>query len=542
MGSGWRSKFNFRNLLGSAPHDDFEANLDKPERPPPIRTLTVGGEQVWTGEIPLVGRRILPPDPRMMKAIGLNHSFESAIADIIDNSIDAGAKTILVRIVRNADHLLGLCIVDDGRGMDGPSIDRAMTVGGDRRYNDRDLGHFGIGLKAASLGQARILTVVSKSSHDEPVGRRWLMGSAAAGFECDVVQRDFAASLLGRDWQCVTPLTGTVVMWTEVKSFAAIADTADVDRFVDTYLMTVRHHLGLTFHRLLAARKIKMAVDVEDIAAREIGLRFEVEPIDPFGYARSARGDYPRTLKSTWRGQPIEFKCHIWPGRSNHSNFRLLGGRPEPFQGFYFYRNDRLLQYGSWNGAVPPERELQLARVAIDIGASHTELFSMNAEKTRVEASPEFGAVVKQATDGETLFLNYFDHARSSYRDSQKRRRERPKVMRPGRGIAEAVRSAIDAEYDFIPGDALDIRWGDLDDDTFFELDREASLIRLNRRYRPAVIGGRDSSLNDAPLVKALIYLLAEEAFHGAFLGAKSKDNLAIWQAILTAAARAEAK
>ncbi|MDQ8698166.1 ATP-binding protein [Hyphomicrobium sp. LHD-15] len=478
----------------------------------------------------------------MMKAIGLNHSFESAVADIVDNSLDAGARKVLIRFIRDSASLRSICIVDDGHGMDDKTIDRAMTVGGDRNYDEDDLGHFGIGLKAASLGQARKLTVVSRAANQPAVGRRWLIDAASKGFECDVVGSGFATSLLDRDWRHLTPSSGTIVLWTEVKSFAAIADAKALDRFIDSYLTKLRHHLGLVYHRLLAAKKVEIAVDVEDVAAGEVGLPFSVDPIDPFGYIRSCRGDYPKVLRSTWRDRPIELNCCIWPGRSNHANFKLSGEKAEPFQGFFIYRNGRLLQRGSWNGAVLPERELQLARVAIDIDDTQSALFTMNAEKTRVEASSEFGAVVQSATDGKTTFLQYLDHARSAYRDSQKRKRERPKVRRPGKGFAEAVRSAIDDEYEFLPGEALDVRWVDLGDDTFFELDREDSLIRLNRRYRSAIIGGRDSSLNDAPLVKALIYLLAEESFHGAFLGAKRKDNLAMWQSILTAAARAESK
>jgi hypothetical protein len=348
--------------------------------------------------------------------------------------------------------------------------------------------------------------------------------------------------LLDRDWQHVNPICGTVVMWTEVKTFAAIGDAKAVDRFVDNYLMTLRHHLGLAFHRLLSAKKVKMAVDVEDVSAGEIGLTYAVEPIDPFGYVKTGRADYPRTLKSSWHGQPVEFQCHIWPGRSHHPNFRLLGGRPEGCQGFYIYRNDRLLQQGGWNGVFLSERELQVARVAVDITAAQSALLSMNAEKTRVEASPEFSPLVQGATDGKVSFSHYLDHARAVYRQSQKRKRERPKVVRPGKGFAEAVRTAIDQEYDFLPGEALAIRWLELDDDTFFEIDREESVIRLNRRYRSAIIGGRDGSLNDAPLVKALIYLLAESSFRGAFLGTRSRDNLAIWQSVLTAAARVQNK
>lgn len=543
--SGWRSRLGLGKLLGEKPGAGNSVSLvEDVGTALPIKTRVVQGERdaIWAGNVPVAGTRVLPPDPRMVKAIGLNHSFESAIADILDNSIDARADKVLVRIVREADKLLGLCIVDNGRGMDEHAIDRAMTIGGERTYDQTDLGHFGIGLKAASLGQARILTVLSRTNAGHAVGRRWHMESASKGFECDVLHGDFALSLLDRDWQYLRPAPGTVVMWTEVKSFAAIADRKDLDRFVDNYLLTLRHHLGLVFHRLLAAKKLEIALDVEDVSAGEIGLRFIVEPIDPFSYVRSGRLDYPKTLKAARRTDAVKFKCHIWPGRSTHSNFRLLGRAPEQFQGFYVYRNDRLLQHGGWNGAVLHERELQLARVAIDIDASQSALFAMNAEKTRVEASPEFSTVVQQATDGETTFFKYLEQAKGVYRESQKRKRERPKVVRPGKGFADVVRSAIDTEYDFVPGDALDIRWGDLDEDVLFTIDREASLIRLNRRYRSAVLSGRDSSLNDAPLVKALIYLLAERTFHGAFLGAKSKDNLAIWQSILTAAARAEIK
>jgi hypothetical protein len=332
-------------------------------------------------------------------------------------------------------------------------------------------------------------------------------------------------------------------MWTEVKSFGAIADGREIDRFVDSYLMTLRHHLGLVFHRLLSAKKVEIAADVEDVTAQEIGLRFVIEPVDPFGYVRSGKGSYPKALKANWQGQTLDFACHIWPARSNLASFKLFGGRPEQYQGFYIYRNDRLLQHGGWNGIVHPDRDLQLARVAIDApGGPHSKLFTMNAEKTRVEVSAEFSTIVQGATDGKTSFFEYIEHAKLAYRDSQKRRRQRPKVMRPGKGFAEAVRSAIDDEYEYLPGDGLDIKWGDLADDTFFEIDRENSIIRLNRRYRSAVIGGRNSSLNDAPLVKALIYLLAEGSFHGAFLGARRKDNLGIWQSILTAAARMEMK
>jgi hypothetical protein len=441
-----------------------------------------------------------------MRAIGLNHSFDSAVADVVDNSIDAGAKHVLIRFVRDGNRLLGLCVVDDGNGMDEPTIDRAMTVGGRRNYDPSNLGHFGMGLKAASLGQARVLTVVSRSRGHHAVGRRWVMESAAEGFECDVLEASFSTAALDRNWGFVLPRTGTLVRWTEVKSFPTRAHGDSIDRFVDETLMSVRQHLGLVFHRLLLRGVVRMAVDVEDVEIGESGLLFEVEPLDPFGYVKSGRRDYPRILSSQSKEHSLSLRCHIWPGRSNLPNFKLPTARTDQFQGFFFYRNDRLLQSGGWNGVVHPERDLQLARVEVEIPSGADDLFAMNAEKTRVETTAAFAPLALDARDKSGTFTDFIGDAKTTFRDSQKRRRERPKVVPPGRGFARQVRAAVADEYDFLPGDPVSVRWEELGDDSFFEIDREGMQIRLNKRYRAAILGGSNATPNDAPLLKALVY------------------------------------
>ena len=72
----------------------------------------------------------------------------------------------------------------------------------------------------------------------------------------------------------------------------------------------------------------------------------------------------------------------------------------------------------------------------------------------------------------------------------------------------------------------------------FFEIDRDNRTLWLNLKYRGEATGERHS-INDAPLLKALLYLLMEDVFKGEFLGARDKDNIELWQEILTAAARA---
>jgi len=496
----------------------------------------------WEEAVPVTETRHLPPDPKLMETIGLNHAFETAVADLVDNSVDAGADRVLIRFLRDDDRLAALCVVDDGRGMDDETIDQAMTVGGRRAYEDRDLGHFGVGLKAASLGQADSLVVLSRAAACEAVGRRWLIHKATNGFDCDVIDGAFATAEVDRRWEFLSVTTGTIVRWDGVRSFPSSKRPEVVERYLEDTVLRVRQHLGLVFHRILEKGQLVIGVDVEDISLGETGPPFLVEPIDPFGYLRAGRSGYPKTLTAHMGDRPIDLHCHIWPGRSQLPGFKLLGATAEARQGFYFYRHDRLLQAGGWNGVAHPERHLQLARIAVDIDDSMASMFVMNPEKTRVETRTSFAASVEVARGpGDFSLVAYLHDATQTFKASRKRTRTRPRVIPPGRGLAPKVRKTIGVELDFVPGeDPLDIRWADFTDDSFFEVDREEHVLWLNKAYRWAVIGERDASLNDAPLVKALLYLLMEDLFRGAYLGAKDKDQIELWQAVLTAAARSE--
>lgn len=502
-----------------------------------------GPESAASNETLVIGRKTLRPDPRIMQAIGRNHSFESAVADIVDNSLDAGAAKILVRFIRDRTALVGLYIVDDGKGMSDSEIDHAMTFGGKREYAASDLGHFGIGLKAASLGQAKTLTVFARAAGKPAVARRLVAERVTQSFECEVLAPTSAVAVLDRAWGHVTPITGTAVLWTDVKKFPTIVHGETVDAYLDRVTGDLCRHLGLVFHRILAARAVSITIDQEDIGLEETGAPFVVHAIDPFGYVKSGRNDYPRTLVGSNDRGSVSLKCHIWPGRSNDPNFRLPGSRASAFQGFFVYRNDRLLQYGGWQSVTATKDELQLARIAVDVPADATAWFEFNPEKTQVEATDLFRRLAGEATDGEVGFAKFLEDAANTYRESRKRERRRPRVLTPGSGIAPAVKAALADEYDFDEGrEPLSIRWDQTRNGVFFEIDKETNAIRLNKYYRGLFLGEDRAGLNDAPLIKALIYLLAESTMHGDVLGPRDKDNLAIWQAVLTAAAEAQNK
>ncbi|MEV0606591.1 ATP-binding protein [Polymorphospora rubra] len=493
----------------------------------------------WIAEVPTNGTVELRPDPHALDSLGRNHSLETALADLVDNSIDADARNVLIRFIQHGARLTGLYVVDDGHGMTPTTIDTAMTLGGRRSYSGTDLGRFGIGLKAASFSQAASLSVLTRAAGQEAVGRRWLNRRNRTGFHCDLVPTDFAESELDRPWPFSTSPSGTVIRWDRVAGFPATEDPDQASTFRSRTLDHLRGHLGLVFHRILSAGRTTITIDIEDVD-HGVGIPTRVGPIDPFGYPKPAPG-WPRTLAAEVDGRQFEITCHIWPRKSNTGQYRLPGGA-ENRQGLYFYRRNRLLHAGGWEGIHAPDKKLQLARASIDIDGDVAGLFSMNPEKSRVTAGPDFARAVTAArSDDGTTIADYLKAAESVWGISNQRATaQRRPVIPPGKGINPRVVREIVDELPQINAEPLNILWARFDHDNFFEVDRATMTLRLNNRYRAAVLGGRRGGLNDAPLLKTAIYLLMENVFQGVHLGTRDKDNVDLWQEILTAAARAE--
>lgn len=498
----------------------------------------------WSQEVPTNGSVELPPDPRALDAIGRNHSLETALADLVDNSIDAGASEVRIRFVRAGGRLRGLYMVDNGQGMAPDKIDVAMSIGGQRDYRNGDLGHFGVGLKAASFSQARSLTVMSRASGHPPVGRRWLPDQAARrGYYCDVISTDFLEEEFAADWGIPVHNSGTIIRWDDVVAFPGTDDTARIEKFVNYAITTACQHLGMVFHRFLESERLTVDFDVLNVDNSFIGPPVPVTPLSPFGYPRTGQQDYPKDLVATTAEYHLTFRCHIWPGRSNLPQFRL-SGIPTNHQGLYFYRRDRLLQAGGWVGVHVPDRRLQLARIQVDIGGDAHGLLQMNPEKSRVQVGPEFAHLAASAiaADGTTI-NSYLDQAEQVFRVAATHSAKRKAMIYPGSGLPPRVRGTIQNEIPALRGETpIDIRWTTFEDDSFFGIDRDEQTLWLNKRYRKMLLGGKHGGLNDLPLVKSLLYLLVENVFEGEYFGSRDKDNIELWQTILTAAVQAERK
>ena len=242
-----------------------------------------------------------------------------------------------------------------------------MRFGGRGPHLERDaddLGRFGLGLKTASLSQCRQLTVASNVS-----GK-----IAAFTWDVDVILKgDGGWHLLeGRDNVPPTVLStlrsrphGTAVVWRKI-DFGRLDDRPDRNGLLAD-ISRLDRHLGMVFHRFIEgdARRTKITLNGAVIDAW-----------DPFLERHPATIPLPaQRLNSP--GGAVVVRGYVLPHRDRfrtEAEFEHAGGLEgwNAQQGFYVYRQRRLLSAGSWLGLGGSriwtrEEPSRLARIRIDI-------------------------------------------------------------------------------------------------------------------------------------------------------------------------------
>ena len=488
----------------------------------------------------VIDRIQIPPDGGLVDSLGANHTLTSAIADLIDNSIDAGATHVTVRLLTADDRLVQVEVLDDGRGMTNDQATGAMVIGKQRDYVPGSLGHFGIGLKAASFGHCDVLTIWTKAKGHPPTGRRIRKSDFSKDFSCEILSGE-AAQELAHTRESITGFDfGTSVVWTHLRSTYRGRSADEARSWLQRRSDELRSHLGLTFHRLIESQRIKLEVIIEDADRANAGLGIPVLAINPFGYAASGHPDFPKTLTARVGRLAVSMECHVWPPKTDISGFRVGGTAGDTFQGFFIYRNDRLLQAGGWSDVATSSPTRQLARVLINDGDHLDGSLKMNPEKVGLRFDPPFHDAIELAvSDDGTSFKDFLAAAEETYARARMRNRRRTPVIRPEKGFASVVRKKIGQELTFIHGQGVDIKWRNLRADDFFEVDLEQMTLWLNAKHR-GLFAPAGGSLNDAPVLKTLLFLLTHHLFEGQHLGARDKDQIVLWQSILEAAVRAE--
>jgi hypothetical protein len=490
-------------------------------------------------------RRIhVPPDPGILKALGMDQSFEAAVADLVDNSLDAKATCVLIRFVLKRGRAVQLQIIDNGNGMNEARIDAAMKLGKPKERGKVSHGYYGMGLKSASFGQASTLTVMSRSVRAGGEGRRMYREKPGADFDVDVLNSEAVDEHL----DVLLPLVrsvrkGTVVQWDNVKDFPRSSDTSQTSVYIDKRIVDLHRHLGMVYHRLLERGDVEITIDSYDIGDDVGSIPTLVDPVNPFDYHRSGDPDYPRDLIARVHDQQVILHCYIWPAKSQAPQYRLYGKPVESFQGFYLYRKDRLLKAGGWGGVIQENKAYRLARVAVDID-EHLDVFTMSVQKSGVGLTSKLVHAIEKACDSDGVTLQqYLDAAAETVKKGNTWQPKQTKILPPGQGLDPGVKKAVKSGSPILEDKTpISVRWKKIAGNDFVELDRKRRTLWLNDKYRPSLLHGDSGSLNDAPLVKALLFLLYEDMFRGQAMGPKDKANSNFWATVLTAAAAAEEK
>lgn len=486
----------------------------------------------------------LPPNYAKLDVAlrSIGYSFEAAVADVIDNSIDARADNVLVRLITTPDDHLDLAIWDDGHGMDKTTLKEAMRFGADVSQEIDRLGKFGLGLKLASLSQARELRVVS-ARKGKLSGRAWLEEGIAAGFASTIFDTGECQQLLA---QIVPDRRGTrsatLVGWSRLYRVGQYHATSE--EHAQKLMRRLEIHLALAFHRFLSGRprKVNIRLDIFDETSGKAGIPIDLDPLDPFGYEQSGRKGFPAAMfmDGRYRGR-IAIKAHIWPPNSTAPGYRLPGGANSR-QGFYFYRNDRLIQGGGWNGIREAEPHSSLARLEIDIASNFDVEVSLDVKKVEVQLPLALATALQKAkTSSGEDFKKYLSIADQTYRTKTVTEAELPLI--PSLGLPAGLKKYLHHELRLkktAKHRDLRIKWRTLEKQLFFEIDRDSGHLYLNRIYRKQLLHGLSGSAADVPVVKCLLFLILEDALSSERMGAKLRERIDQVNRILVRAVRFE--
>ena len=353
----------------------------------------------------------------------IGYTFESALADIIDNSIGNGATHIDVRFSSIDPRYIA--ILDDACGMTPDELIIAMRYGS-RNVNDQraesDLGRFGLGLKTASLSQCRKLTVISKKNNVISAASWDLdfiieqQGWSLKVYDYDEIVNQYNKAIPGILDQLNSYESGTIVIWEDFDKM--LEGATEPDTLFDEKISIARSHLELIYHNFL-----------DKTSKNPIELRFNYLPLaakDPF--LTRHPGTQPLSEEQIdLEGNIIRVKPYILPylNKLSPEDINLLGTLDDlrNKQGIYVYRNNRLIIWGTWFRLDTKNELNKLARIRVDIPNSLDHIWDIDIKKstaslpTSIKQNLKF--IVKRAIgsservytyQGNKLINDEYDH------------------------------------------------------------------------------------------------------------------------------------
>ena len=327
---------------------------------------------------------ILPPDaPTLMWATrSIGYTTPAAVADLIDNSISAGASKIKIEFLSGETPYFS--ILDNGEGMSSSELRQAMKYGSSNPFQSRqidDLGRFGLGLKTASLSQCKKLTVVSKKN-EELSSYCWDLDHVFDSGQWELIE-------LTKEEICELPQistllncsNGTIVIWNKLDKIFAGDNNTEASLLL--HIREVEDHLALTFHRFLQGEPgiKKIEIQINEIPIKPINPFFKSDEMPPENIPVDYTDSHGRPQITTVCVTPF-----ILPFSDSLTQEELdyLGGKDGLIksQGFYIYRNKRLIVAADWFRLTRKTDLTKLCRVRVDIPSCLDEIWTIDVKKS----------------------------------------------------------------------------------------------------------------------------------------------------------------
>lgn len=399
-------------------------------------------------------KKVEPNTARIIEGLrDTGYSFEAAIADLVDNSIEAGATVVNITVDLDFDRQPLVQVADNGSGMDLPALENAMRYGAAQKPDQNRLGWFGLGLKTASTSFCRRLTVVTRAPAGPTLAATWDLDDVVSANDwvldigpADSGEETLFAEHVESSIGVPSEGSGTVVVWRKVDRLLrkpSGQEYVDPDGALRRRIDSLEWHLRMVYQRFL---------DSSDERAVNVDIRIDgrsLKPWDPFAECfglkpelkkkillRSERtGDEAVVLlrafilpKPHEMGDPKAFKEYV----RSHTSDR---------QGFFFYRENRLIDTPGWIDKWGNETHLRGLRIELSFPATLDPYFGVGLRKTGLQPDKSFIEILDESVSSLRREANRRDRqgsARKAAAESKSRPNPSDRILDEKRGGLEA--------------------------------------------------------------------------------------------------------
>ena len=345
---------------------------------------------------------VVPPSPRRLveSLRDTGYSYQAAFADIVDNSIAANASHVAIDIEESIfGNEVVVTFFDNGVGMDSKSIKEAMRYGSEKRPSPKSLGKFGMGLKTASTAFCRKLTVISKQGgiivakcwHIDQIieDDDWVLLTPDISEYADQIEK--LSEITGQDG------SGTAVIWENVDRLISSSGTDYISEALKTLIDEIRDHLAGTFGKFLIGRAAfkagSSASPNPDVIIELNGEK--IKGWDPTGQFLNTDDEPDRVISekkvhkfSNLQGKHARFELngYVLPNKNKMTDEELAAVKfSNDNQGFYIYREDRLIFGGGWpHRLFSQDSHLNLLRVELNFDHDLDDTFEIDIRKSKI--------------------------------------------------------------------------------------------------------------------------------------------------------------